>query len=139
MIGNILNKKHPVKIIDSTFAIFLIFIGAVLISQMHTLIGSYMNYAIDEMTRTHEIIMESKSNQVNKVIFLEDYFSYIFNKKISLEQEIRYNKIIDRAKKTIVFDIHLRAAIATTSLLASYDVIFYQNTQYFPLKPTSIN
>lgn len=103
LIGNILNKKHPVKIIDSTFAIFLIFIGAVLISQMHTLIGSYMNSAIDEMTRTHEIIMENKSNQVNKIIFLEDYFSYIFNKKIPLEQEIKYNKIIDRAKKNYSF------------------------------------
>ena len=98
LIGNILNKKHPVKIIDSTFAIFLIFIGAVLISQMHTLIGSYMNSAIDEMTRTHEIIMDNKSNQVNKIIFLEDYFSYVFNKKIPLEQEIKYNKIIDRGQ-----------------------------------------
>lgn len=79
-IGNILKKKHPVKIIDSIFAIFILFIGAVLISQMHTLLSSYMNSTIDEMTRTHEIIMENKANQVNKIIFLEDYFSYIFKK-----------------------------------------------------------
>lgn len=138
LIGNILNKKHPVKIIDSTFAIFLIFIGAVLISQMHTLIGSYMNYAIDEMTRTHEIIMESKSNQVNKVIFLEDYFSYIFNKKISLEQEIRYNKIIDRAKKNYSFrytsessDSHnVVISVIRRDLLSKYPILSLKTNQH---------
>ena len=97
-IGNILKKKHPVKIIDSIFAIFILFIGAVLISQMHTLLSSYMNSTIDEMTRTHEIIMENKANQVNKIIFLEDYFSYIFKKKPSKDMNEEYLKIIQKSK-----------------------------------------
>lgn len=98
LIDSILNKKHPVKIVDSIFAVFIIFIGAILVSQINTLVGGYINSTINEMTRTHEAIMESKANQVNKIIFLEDYFRYAFKRKPSFEREIEYKKVIERAK-----------------------------------------
>lgn len=95
-INNILNKKNPVKIIDSIFAIFLIFIVVVLFSQMNTLINSYMNSAVDEMTRTHEILMENKASQVNRIVFLEDYFRFIYQKKVPSEKNIEYEKVIEK-------------------------------------------
>ncbi|MFJ7501566.1 diguanylate cyclase [Serratia grimesii] len=98
LIENILNKRHPVRIIDGVFAVFFIFIGAVVISQMHTLISSYMSSTVNEMVRTHEILMENKANQVNKIISLEKYFSYVFKKKPSGDEEREYIKVIEASR-----------------------------------------
>lgn len=90
-------KKRPTMMIDFIFFIFFLFLGVFFIFQSKTLFSEYKNNVMDEVTRVHTNINENKSNLISKILFLENYFSYIYNQDLSYNKKIDYEMALNKA------------------------------------------